>query len=60
MSVTDHDPPGDGVGVGVGEGDGDGEEIAYGTGDREGPVPVGSREDVESLLGIDLEAVRRG
>ncbi len=34
--------------------------IAYGTLDGEPPAPVGLREDVESLLGIDLEALRRG
>lgn len=34
--------------------------IAYGTLDGEPPAPVGFREDVESLLGIDLEAFRRG
>lgn len=34
--------------------------IAYGTLDGEPAVPVGFREDVESLLGIDLEALRRG
>jgi hypothetical protein len=34
--------------------------IAYGTLDGEPAVPVGFREDVESLLGIDLEAFRRG
>ncbi|HEU5058520.1 MAG TPA: hypothetical protein VFU21_18435, partial [Kofleriaceae bacterium] len=39
---------------------GDGEAVAYGTLDGEAPVPVGFREDVESLLGIDLEAIRRG
>ena len=33
--------------------------IAYGTLDGEPPAPVGFREDVESLLGIDLEAYRR-
>jgi hypothetical protein len=39
---------------------GDGETVAYGTLDGEAPVPVGFREDVESLLGIDLDAIRRG
>ncbi len=34
--------------------------IAYGTLDGEPAAPVGFREDVESLLGIDLEALRRG
>ena len=59
MSAADHDPESDDDGHGEDEDEEIG-EIAYGTGDREAPVPVGFRGDVESLLGIDLEAVRRG
>lgn len=42
------------------DGDIDDDAIAYGTCDREPPAPVGFREDVDSLLGIDLDAIRRG
>ena len=41
------------------DGDIDDDAIAYGTLDGERPAPVGFRDDVESLLGIDLEAYRR-
>jgi hypothetical protein len=43
----------------AGDGDIDDDAIAYGTCDREPPAPVGFREDVDSLLGIDLDAYRR-